>query len=489
MLTRLTWLCLLLLFCAAALQVVRPAFADELRVHCGKPAGSIRPLHGVNGGPLCDGETVDLSSDWRKLKVPIARMHDCDWPAGRVVDMYAVFPSLDADPKEPGSYQFDATDDYLAAVLNCGSKVVYRLGESIEHARAKQHVHPPADFEKWSAAALGIIRHYNHGWAGGYKHDIRYWEIWNEPENRPACWTGTDADYYRLYSTASKTIKAEYPRLKLGGPAVGSVGEVVEGEFRPTEFVAGFVRHCREQSAPLDFFSWHTYSDDPAVYGRKAKAIRRWLDREGFATTEIHLNEWNHLPRNDWSALSPQTPADERRKWFDEMHGARGAAFMAYVLSDLQDSPIDVANYFHGDNSSFGLFTPYGEPRKTFHAMEAFARLLETPDRLPVEGAKPGELACLAGANEARNEVSILVSRVGGSAAKTTVHLDDLPWSGPTVVEEWLLDEKHDFQLVTSDHWASGAPRKVGEELATGKCLQRACSPPAFTTVESASRA
>src|SRR5436190_627996 len=80
------------------------------------------------------------------------------------------------------SYRFAETDDYLAAIVKTNAKIVYRLGESIEHTPRKHFAHPPKDYEAWSQASLGIIRHYNDGWADGARHDIRYWEIWNEPE-------------------------------------------------------------------------------------------------------------------------------------------------------------------------------------------------------------------------------------------------------------------------------------------------------------------
>ena len=41
---------------------------------------------------------------------------------------------------------------------------------------------PPRDPARWAAVCAGIVRHYNEGWAGGFRHDIRYWEIWNEPD-------------------------------------------------------------------------------------------------------------------------------------------------------------------------------------------------------------------------------------------------------------------------------------------------------------------
>ncbi len=98
----------------------------------------------------------------------------------------------------------------------CDAEPVYRLGESIEHTSVKRHVHPPADMEKWAAVCLGIIRPYLEGWANGFHHNIRYWEMWNEPENRPTMWSGTDDDYLRLYRTAATAIKKQFPSLQVG---------------------------------------------------------------------------------------------------------------------------------------------------------------------------------------------------------------------------------------------------------------------------------
>jgi hypothetical protein len=363
--------------------------AEEVHVACDKIVGVIRPLHGVNGGPLNAGETVDVSAYWRELAIPITRLHDCEWPDANLVEIHAVFPSLRADPTSPESYQFARTDDYLKAIDGTGAKVVYRLGESIEHTRRKYHVAPAADYDAWTAACLGIIRHENEGWAGGAHRQIRYWEIWDEPDNRPAMWTGSDDDYFRLYTTVAKGIKAQFPALLVGGPAAGGTGDVVNGELHPTAFLAGFLNACRVKSAPLDFFSWHTYSDDPHIYTVKARAIRRWLDEQGFRKTEIHLNEWNYLPGNDWGPLLVAGQGAPREKWYAEMGSARGAAFVASVLIDLQDSPVDIANFYTGDSSPFGLFSRHGVPKKTFYAMKAFRKLLDTQRRIATTPREP----------------------------------------------------------------------------------------------------
>src|SRR4051794_26454485 len=157
------------------------AFAapSEISVDCSKVIGTIRPLHGGNDGPIQFGGLVDLSAFHRELGIPYVRLHDCRWPNGDVVDLHVVFPDSKADPALAESYVFGPTDDCIAAVLRTGARVVYRLGESIEHTPRQYHVHPPADYDRWAAACVGIIRHYNEGWAQGSRAGIQYWEIWN----------------------------------------------------------------------------------------------------------------------------------------------------------------------------------------------------------------------------------------------------------------------------------------------------------------------
>ncbi len=442
----------------------------EIQVDCGRVLGEIRPLHGGNSGPIQYGETVDLSAYHRELGIPFIRLHDCHWPNPDVVDIHAVFPDFKADPSRPESYDFRRTDDYIQAIVNAGSQIVYRLGESIEHTKRKYYVHPPADYEKWAAVCVGIIRHYNEGWAAGFRHDIRYWEIWNEPENRPAMWSGSDEDYFRLYATAAKAIKPRFPGVKVGGPSLGYTGKITGGVFEPSPFLAQFLEYCRARSLPLDFFSWHLYTADPHECVVRAQGIRAVLDRHGFAKTESHFNEWNYLPGNDWMPML-QGQGLPREKFYEQIGGAPGAAFAAGALLFLQDSPVDVANYYTAETSGFGLFTVNGVPRKNFYAFKAFRRLLDTPVRLAATGNQPGRLAVCAGTNRDRSEVGVLISNFNAAEARLELKVNNLPWTGPVLGEIFIVDATRDLVKVREVKLPAEECKLSGELKAPAVCF------------------
>ncbi len=417
-----------------------------LSVDFSVPTGSVRALNGVNKGPLAPGGMFDVIEQQRELKIPFTRLHDCGWPNPYVVDHHAVFPNPDADPALPESYDFRLTDEYIAAVRATGAEPIYRLGESIEHTSVRRFVHPPADPEKWAAICLGIIRHYNEGWANGFRYNIKYWEIWNEPENRPAMWSGTDDDYLRLYRTAAKAIKTAFPAVKVGGPALGASGSFVNGEFQPTEFTSAFLTMCRKDNVPVNFFSWHCYTDDPQELVARGRAIRRLLDSRGFDDTENHLNEWNFLPNNSWKPISRGAPAEARTQAYAEMAGAHGAAFIVSALLELQDVPMDVCNFYHGEIGGFGLFSDQGVPQKSWQALRAFRGLLDTPARVEAAGSVPGKLDVVAGLSPDGREASILVSNFADPRPEVLVKWSGFAWTGVVTAEIRVIGESSDFQ-------------------------------------------
>jgi xylan 1,4-beta-xylosidase len=364
------------------------------------------------------------------------------------VDIHAVFPDFSRDAARAENYDFTRTDAYIDAIRKTGAQIVYRLGESIEHDEPKRFVHPPSDPRQWAQICLGIIRHYNEGWANGFRHDIRYWEIWNEPENRPVCWTGTDEQFLALYATAARAIKTQFPKLKVGGPSFGYTGEIKGEQFRAGGLLTNFLAFCRRESLPLDFLSWHCYTDDPKEFVIRARGMRALLNVHGFTNTETHLNEWNYLPNKSWTPISKNKSTPEsRRHAYGEMAGVAGAAFITSTLIQMQDAPVNVMNLFHGETGPFGLFDVNGVPEKNYFGLRAFAEFLKTPRRIEVQKAET--LAVLAGLNSDGNNAAVLVSNMNQPESEVRITCENLPWGNALRGEVRAVDAAHDFAEVT----------------------------------------
>jgi hypothetical protein len=84
------------------------------------------------------------------------------------------------------------------------------------------NVYAPKDFAKWARICEHVIRHYNEGWAKGFRWGIEYWEIWNEPESN-TMWRGSTREaFFEFYRTAALHLKAKFHGIKVGG--YGSTG-------------------------------------------------------------------------------------------------------------------------------------------------------------------------------------------------------------------------------------------------------------------------
>ena len=125
----------------------------------------IRPLHGVNSGPMTKVFTYDARSLFREAGIPYARMHDVEYPygSGEFVDIPCIFRNFDADENDPSNYNFALTDESLARCIEVNCEPFFRLGVSIEHAPVKRYIYPPKDFAKWARICEHIIRHYTEG--------------------------------------------------------------------------------------------------------------------------------------------------------------------------------------------------------------------------------------------------------------------------------------------------------------------------------------
>ena len=327
---------------------------NTLKFNLNNKGNKIKILNATNGGPWHKRHATDQFrsnfNDYKIARIPYSRNHDsavCGIYGGPYShDITCIFPDFNADPYNPDSYDFACTDESILVSLDAGTETFFRLGQTIEHQIKKHGTIPPKDFKKWAVICEHIIRHYNEGWANGYNLNIKYWEIWNEPDldtddsTNKRTWGGTKAEFFDLYEITAKHLKEKFPDLKIGGPALA----------HNEKWADDFLCEMKKRNVQLDFFSWHIYCTEPKAMTEKAERIKVLLNKYGFKNTESILNEWNYV--KGWE--------EEYVYSLKTIHGIKGASFVMSCLCKAQHAPIDMLMYYDTRPSVFnGVFDFY----------------------------------------------------------------------------------------------------------------------------------
>ena len=413
-----------------------------------KTTGKIKPMHAVGQPPadICDdGIEHSMFHYLTEANIPYCRMHDTcgNYGANVFVDVPNLFRDFDADENDPASYDFAFTDALFEKMVEAKLEPYFRLGVTIENAHMikSYRIFPPKDPEKWARIAEHIVRHYNEGWADGYRFGITYWEIWNEPDNeeeiaRNNMWKGTKEQYYDLYAAAAKHLKACFgDSIKVGGYAntglylgymeqdekYNQPHEVTHWEERAiyhTEFLRGFLRRVKRDNLPLDFFSHHSYLSVERTKQVQAYA-EKILAEEGFPDIEIHLNEWN------------------TDRTLETRGTTRAAADVTAMMIAMQATKMSLMCYYDARFSTSvyaGFFNPLTEkPFCTLYAFKAFGKLYALGQEVETTGSGKDGLYALA-ATDGKTR-GVLITNIG---EEKTVETD--LGAGYTA---YRIDEKH----------------------------------------------
>ncbi len=416
---------------------------EHFNVDFSKICKRVTPMHAVNNGPVYKPQADQRITNihfFQEAGIPYVRNHDAafysTYGGEHSVDVHAIFPNFDADPYDPASYDFACTDEYNRVILLGGSEVFYRLGSKIEHGVKKYGTLPPPDFHKWAVICEHIIRHYNEGWADGFHYNIRYWEIWNEPDLDPddstnkRTWGGTKKEFFRLYNITFAHLKRCFPHLKIGGPAAAG---------GPREW-------CRDFFAALeakpDFFSWHVYAHDPNKVVDDIRRVRAMMDEYGLQGVESILNEWNYVKgwENDPFIESIKT-----------IQGLKGASFTAATMCASLYEPLDMLMYYDARPCAFnGMFAPYiaAIALKGYYPFLMFNALYKLGKATEIGGAS--DTVKLAAATDGEGKCAVMLTYFDDDAAAAAkdiiLTLEGLP-AGKTA-KLFLLDEAHDMEEV-----------------------------------------
>ncbi len=255
-------------------------------------------------------------------------------------------------------YDFASVDRVYDRILSLGLKPVVELSfmpralASDPQATVfayKAITSPPRDYAAWGALVRALAQHLVERYG---VTQVAGWgfEVWNEP-NLEVFWTGSRADYFRLYDEAARAIKGVDERLQVGGPATAAAG-----------WIADFATHVLESGAPVDFLATHTYGNVPLDVAATAADA-------GLEPRPVWWTEWGvsptHFARINDSLLGAPFVLHGMFSALDR------AEYLAYwVISDHFEELGRPPRLFHG---GFGLLTVGNLRKPRFWAL----RMLE----------------------------------------------------------------------------------------------------------------
>ncbi len=326
-----------------------------------------------------------LRADWQQQLAEIKRdagfryirMH------GLLTDDMAVY-RINAQGKEQYNFHYvDALFDYLLSIdvkpfvelgfmpsaLASGDKTIFWW---------RGNVTPPHSYEKWEQLIKVLTEHFTERY-GAEEVASWYFEVWNEP-NLDGFWTGSQADYFKLYAHAARAIKSVNTKYKVGGPATAGAAWIPE-----------MINYCVTNNVPLDFVSTHSYgvnqgfldefgstgtvlSKDEWAVSSDVLKNRQEIAASALPNLELHYTEWS----------SSYTPADPTH---DSYHQAayilqkikqvgNAAQSMSYwVFTDIFEEAGPRFEAFHG---GFGLMNTQGIKKPGYFAYQFLNRLAVT---------------------------------------------------------------------------------------------------------------
>jgi xylan 1,4-beta-xylosidase len=238
---------------------------------------------------------------------------------------------------ESGSlrFSFDRVDAIYDRILAIGVRPVVELsfmpaalardpGQTVFTYRGI--ISPPANWSEWYALVATLAGHLVERY--GVEEVARWgFEVWNEP-NLEVFWSGTQAEYLRLYEESARAVASVDSRLRVGGPSTAA-----------GEWIEPLLRYAADRKVPLDFVSTHTYGNLPLD-------PRPSLARNGIDGVPIWWTEWGVGSTH-----------------FGPIHdGVIGAPFLLSGLAAAQGRVDALAYWVVSDH-----FEELGRPPRLFH--------------------------------------------------------------------------------------------------------------------------
>jgi hypothetical protein len=183
-------------------------------------------------------------------------------------------------------YHWVTLDRAIKAILATGAKPILNLcfKPRVLYPQIDQEIVDPTDYSEWEELIYQLVKHCNQD----RKFGIEYWEVGNEGdigESGGCPYKFAPQSYVSYYGHTVRAIRHADPHAKVGGPALAS---------SRSPLADALIDSAARGEAPLDFISWHLYSNDPREFWKTIDYMQAKLAKyPQLNSVETILDEWN----------------------------------------------------------------------------------------------------------------------------------------------------------------------------------------------------
>jgi len=296
------------------------------------------------------------------------------------------------------------------------------------------------------------VRQVVEGSGGEPGRPVRYWEFCTEPEC-PYFWDKAfepvPADPLGLWLRTAMLTLVELHRYRESSPAASDLRFGL-GSFAGAETAVTVLRAFDSQPLPdgshlpLDFLSFHAYSNDPLEIVEKVRAVAAVRDASGhYRGTEVVLAEWGpSLDGVGWSAQSMDVP----------LLVSTVIALGAAAGLDRSHHAI-FWDYFPAIR--YGLLDHELRPKPLYHAYTLLSAVIGVgAERLAPEGFEDGRLdggdGAVLASRDPEGRLRVLLVNRGAVARTARIDLGTSPGAVPRAVRLFADHTRPPQQVVAS---------------------------------------
>jgi len=327
-----------------------------------------------------------LRADWQQQLAYVKK--ECDFKYirmhGLLTDDMGVYHE---DKNGNPEYSFMYIDKLFDFLQSIGIKPFVELGFMPSQLASgsqtifwwRGNVTPPKDYTKWEELIRQLTLHFTERY-GVEEVKTWYFEVWNEPNLSPGFWSGTQAEYFKLYQYSANAIKSVNKAYRVGGPATAGAAWVPE-----------MIAFCSKNNVPIDFISTHAYgvkqgyldeygnsgtvlSKDPMSVSGDVLNSRKQIASSTMPDLQLHYTEWS----------SSYTPADPIHDSYHQAAyilekikqvGSAANSMSYWVFTDVFEEPGPRFTPFHG---GFGMLNTQGINKPAFYSYQFMNKLGNT---------------------------------------------------------------------------------------------------------------